>query len=166
MDRSCRWWCGNHHRTWSTIQTRCNGKRKVEGSTGAGVSGTSTNFLFYFLYLTPNCIGTTTRRYALLVDSFQCDVDDANHLLYAYKTHKWPVWGHEWSEMLWGARTGSPCNQRWVREEGGWGECLQVLWHWGTRGTRVSRVQEFREYKSCMPIVGVLRERELTTRYY
>ena len=68
--------------------------------------------------------------------------DDANRLLYAYKTHKWPVWGHERSEMLWGARTGSPCNQRWVREEGGWGECLQVLRHWGTRGTRVSRVRE------------------------
>jgi len=68
--------------------------------------------------------------------------DDANRPLYAYKTHKWPVWGHKRSEMLWGARTGSPCNQQWVREEGEWGECLWVLQHWGTRVTRVSKVRE------------------------
>jgi len=51
--------------------------------------------------------------------------------------HKWPVWGHEQSSSFWGARMGSPCNQRWGRKEGRWGESLRVLRHWETRGSRV-----------------------------
>jgi len=33
-------------------------------------------------------------------------------------------------------------------------------------GTGRQEVQEFREYESHTPIVGILRERELMTRYY
>jgi len=33
-------------------------------------------------------------------------------------------------------------------------------------GTGGREVREFREYESRTPIIGILRERELTTRYY